>query len=182
MQVILWLGAVLICLACVSTRLPWPWVLGKVTASAEKQFGPSAAYGKSNRAADPLCKRLLALVHSDVEGGEVLSAEFAGDRAGEVADLHRNLTKRAEDKAGNAPRVLGVHLCLNGPSCVRVRAEFFVELLGNFVVVFVCLVRALLDECTEGRGSRLRADLPWRQRLDIPEVSGVPKNVRTFLL
>ena len=36
LKVIVCLGAVLICLACVSTRLPW--VLEKVTASVEKQF------------------------------------------------------------------------------------------------------------------------------------------------
>ena len=55
-------------------------------------------YGKSNRAADPLCKRLLALVHSVAEEGEVLGVDFAGDEVGEVADLHRNLTKRVDDK------------------------------------------------------------------------------------
>ena len=97
------LSAVLICLACVSTRLPW--VLDKVTESLEKQFGPSAVYGKSNRAADPLCKHLLALVHSAVEEGEVLGVQFAGDEVGKVADLHRTLTKRADDKAGNAPKI-----------------------------------------------------------------------------
>ena len=64
MEVTMCHGAVLICLACVGTRLPW--ALGKVSASAEKQFGPSAVYSKSNRAADPLCKNLLALVHSAV--------------------------------------------------------------------------------------------------------------------
>ena len=48
---------------CVSTRLPW--ALGKAAASVEKQFGPSAVHGKSDRAADLLCKHLLALVHSD---------------------------------------------------------------------------------------------------------------------
>ena len=65
MEVLMCLGAVLICLACVSTRLPW--VLGKAAPSVEKQFVPSAVYGKSNRAADSLCKRLLALVHSAVK-------------------------------------------------------------------------------------------------------------------
>ena len=59
MEVLVCLGVVLICLACVSTRLPW--VLDKATASVEKQFGPSAVGGKSNRAAGPLCKHLLAL-------------------------------------------------------------------------------------------------------------------------
>ena len=44
MKVLVCLGAVLICLVCVSTRLPW--VLEKVAASAEKQFGPSAVYGE----------------------------------------------------------------------------------------------------------------------------------------
>ena len=52
------------------------------------------------------------------------------NEVGEVADLHLNLFKRADDKAGNASRVVGVHLCLDVPSCVRVRAEFIVELLG----------------------------------------------------
>ena len=42
MEVLMCLGVVLICLACVSTRLPW--VLDKVAKSVEKQFGPSAAY------------------------------------------------------------------------------------------------------------------------------------------
>ena len=86
-KVLVCLGVALICLACVSTRLPW--VLDKIATSVEKQLGPSAVYGKSNRAADLLCEHLLALAHSAVEEGEVLSAEFAGDEAGEVADLHR---------------------------------------------------------------------------------------------
>ena len=96
----------LICLASVSTQLPW--VLGKVRASVEKQFGPSADYGKSNRAADPLCKHLLALVRSVVEEDKVPGVEFAGEEVGEVADLHRTPTKCANDKAGNASRVVGV--------------------------------------------------------------------------
>ena len=180
MKVFVCLGVVLICLACVSTRLPW--VLDKVTVSFEKEFGPSAVYGKSNRAADLLCKHLLALVHSAVEEGKVLGVEFAGEEVGEVADLHRNLTKRADDKAENAPQVSGVHLCLSGPSCVRVRAEFCVELPGSFVVVFVYLVRALLDGCTECRGWRLRVGLLWCQRLDIPEGSGVTKACVRFFI
>ena len=53
-EVLKCLGGALICLACVSTRLPWD--LEKVTAPAVKQFGSSAVYGKSNRAAGPLCK------------------------------------------------------------------------------------------------------------------------------
>ena len=36
MEVLMCLGAVLICLTCVSMRLPW--VLDKVTESVEKQF------------------------------------------------------------------------------------------------------------------------------------------------
>ena len=79
MEVLMCLGVVLICLACVCTRLPW--VLDKVATSVEKQFGPSAVYGKSNRAADSLCTPLFALVHSVVEEGEVLGVEFAGDDA-----------------------------------------------------------------------------------------------------
>ena len=74
------LGAVLICLACVDTRLPW--VLDKVTASVEKPFGQSAVYGKSNQAAGLLCEHLLARVHSAVEEGEVAGVEFAGDEVG----------------------------------------------------------------------------------------------------
>ena len=62
--------------------------------------------------------------------------EFAGDEVGEVADLHRNIAKCADDKAGNASRVVEVHLCLDGPSCVRVRAVFCVELLGSFFDFF----------------------------------------------
>ena len=42
MEVLVCLGVVLICLACVSTRLPW--VLNKVTASVEKEFGPSSIH------------------------------------------------------------------------------------------------------------------------------------------
>ena len=82
----------------------------------------------------------------------MLGVEFADDEVGVVADLHRNVTKRVDDKAGNASRVVGVYLCLDGPSCVRVRAEFFVELFGGFVGVSVYLVRALLGGCTEDRG------------------------------
>ena len=148
-QVPISLGVVLICLACLSTRLPW--VLDKVTASVEKQFCPSAVYGKSNRTADPL----PALVHSAIEEGKVLGVEFVGEEVGKVADLHRNLTKRADDIAGNLSRAAGVHLFLDGPSCVHVRAEFCVEPLGIFVAVSVYLVRALLDGCTEGCRWRL---------------------------
>ena len=54
MKVLMCLGVVLICLACVSPGLPW--VLVKVAASVKKPFGPSAVYCKSNRAADSLCK------------------------------------------------------------------------------------------------------------------------------
>ena len=53
MKVLLCLDAVLICLECVVTRVPW--VLDKATVSAENQFGPSAVNDKSNRAADLLC-------------------------------------------------------------------------------------------------------------------------------
>ena len=42
----------------------------------------------------------------------MLGVKFAGDEVGEVADLHRDLTKLADDKAGNASRVEGVRLCL----------------------------------------------------------------------
>ena len=129
------LGAVLICLVGASTRLSW--VLNKVTASVEKQFGPSAVYGKSNRAADSLCEHLLALDHSAVEEGEVPGVEFAGDQVGEVADPHRNLTKRADDKAGNASRVKGVHLCPDGPVASAFVPSFwsgFLAVCGNLRV------------------------------------------------
>ena len=55
MKVLVFLGVVLVCLACAGAWLPW--VLDKVEAPAEKQFGPSAVYGKSNRAPDSLCKQ-----------------------------------------------------------------------------------------------------------------------------
>ena len=40
------LGAALVCLACVGTRLLW--VLNKVAAPVEKRFGPSEVPGKSD--------------------------------------------------------------------------------------------------------------------------------------
>ena len=58
MKVPVCLGVVLICLAYVSSRLPW--VLDKVATSVEKRFCPSAVYGKSNRALDLLCKPLCS--------------------------------------------------------------------------------------------------------------------------
>ena len=109
-------GVALVCLAYVGAWLPW--VLDKVAEPAEKQFGPSAVYGKSNQAPDSLCKHFFALVYSVVEESEVLGVEFAGDEDGEVANLHRNHTERADDEAGDAPRVVGVNLCLDGPSYV----------------------------------------------------------------
>ena len=108
-------------------------------------------YGKSNRAADSLGKLSLALVRSVVEEGEVLGVEFAGDEVGEVADLHRNLTKHADDKAGNASRVVGVQLCLDGPSCVSVRAEFSWQFCDSLRIP---CPRAMVG-CTEGGGWRL---------------------------
>ena len=65
---------------CVSTRLPW--ALGKVAASVEKQFGPSAVHGKSDRAADLLCKYLLALVHSDFSDRAVANRTQPGGGGG----------------------------------------------------------------------------------------------------
>ena len=80
---------------------------------------------------------LLSLIASSKRARcSALSSEFAGNKAGEVADLHRNFTERADDEAGNAPRVVGVHLCLDGPSCVRMRNEYCAELDGSFVVIF----------------------------------------------
>ena len=128
MEVIEFRGVVLVCLACVGAWLPW--VLDKVATYVEKQCGPSALYGKSNRVAHSLCEHFFALVHSVVEEGEVLGVEFPGDKAGEVADLHRSFTECADDEAGNAPRVVRFHLCLDGPGC----AGFCVELLGSFVI------------------------------------------------
>ena len=69
MEVSMCLEVALIFLACVSKRLAW--VLDKVTASFENLVEPSAVYTESIRAADPLFKHFLALVHSAVEGGEV---------------------------------------------------------------------------------------------------------------
>ena len=42
-------------------------------------------------------------------------------------------------------RVVKVYLCLDGLSCVRKRAEFCVELLGNYVVRIFCQPRGGLD-------------------------------------
>ena len=76
------LGAVFVCLACVGTRLPW--VLGEIAAPFEKQFGPSAVYSKSGRAADPLCGDAATSVLDDNEEGGVLGAVLVGDEAGGV--------------------------------------------------------------------------------------------------
>ena len=64
-----------------------------IIASPQDQLGPSAVYGKPNRAARSLCEHFFALVHSAVEEGLVLGVEFAGDKADEVADLHRNFSR-----------------------------------------------------------------------------------------
>ena len=120
MKVFVFRGIVLICFACVGAWLPW--VLNKVAAPVEKPLGPSVVYGKSNQASGSLCKHLLALIHSVVEESKVLGVEFAGDEVGELANLHRNLTERADDEARDAPRVVGVHLFLDWPSYVRGRA------------------------------------------------------------
>ena len=136
-RVLMCLGVVLFCLACVGTRLPW--VLGEATAAVEKKFGPPEVYSKSDRAADALCADVLVFLFGDVEKGEVPSAEPAGDEAGEVADLLRVLTERADDKAGHAPRVASVNLCPGGSSFVRGRAEFRVEFRGCLVVVHVLI-------------------------------------------
>ena len=58
---------------------------------------------------------MFALVHSVVEESEVLGVEFAGDEVGEIANLRRNHTKRADDEAGDAPRVVGVFSVSTGP-------------------------------------------------------------------
>ena len=82
----------------------------------------------------------------------MLGAELAGDEAGKVADLRRDFTERAGDKAGHEPRVVSFYLCLDGPGCVRGRAEFRVELPGSLVVVF--LTRKLIP-CASGRMHRI---------------------------
>ena len=94
--------------------------------------------------------------------------ELAGGEVGEIADLRQDLTERADDKAGRAPRVAIAHLCLDGPGCVRVCAELRTGLHGGPVEV----LGALLDGYTEYRGYRLRVGLPRCQRIDIPEGRG----------
>ena len=71
-NVLVCLGVVLVCLACVSASLSW--VLDKVTESAEKHFGQSAVNGKSNRAADPLCEHSLTLVL--IKGVQMIEMHF----------------------------------------------------------------------------------------------------------
>ena len=80
MEVSMCLGAALVRLPCVGTRLPW--VFGEVTAPVEKYFSQSAVYIKSDRATAILCEHVLALDHSDVEGSKVFGAELAGDEIG----------------------------------------------------------------------------------------------------
>ena len=63
----------------------------------------------------------------NAEEGEVLGAELAGDEVGEVSDLRRGPTERADDKAGRAPQVVSAYLSLGRSGCVRGRAEFRVE-------------------------------------------------------
>ena len=147
------LGAALVSLARVGTRLPW--FLNGTKKPVEKQFGPSTLHGKSERAAYPLRGNALAFVLGDFEEGEVSGAGVAGDKDGEVADLRRDLTERADDKAGHAPRDTSAHLCLGGSGCVRGRAGFRVEFFCGLVVVLVNLSSALLDGLTECRGWRL---------------------------
>ena len=84
--------------------------LDEATAFFEKQLGQSAVHSKPDRAAGPLCEDFFAPVLGDVEGGELLGTEHAGDEAGEVADLYQELTGRLDDKAGHAPRYVSVHL------------------------------------------------------------------------
>ena len=71
------LGVVLVCLACVSTWLPW--VVGLVTEPVEKQFGLSAVYRKSDRAAGPLRERGPSPILSDVEEGGGFNEGFTTD-------------------------------------------------------------------------------------------------------
>ena len=60
---------------------------------------PIKVKSKSRRAADPLRGDVLALVLGDVEEGQVLGAEIAGEEAGEVAVLRRDLTESADGEA-----------------------------------------------------------------------------------
>ena len=77
------LGAALICPACVSTRLPW--VLDKVTAYVEKQFGrenpdgravaPNGGAAKQRpRARAPRTTMARTEVREPIYGGETLSS------------------------------------------------------------------------------------------------------------
>ena len=104
-------GFVLICLACVRTRLPW--VLDKVAASVEKEFGPSALYGKTNRAADLPCKHSLTFVHSAVQEGEVLGVVVAGDEVGKVATFFSRQQRRSADAVGRSNKHAGSCTALN---------------------------------------------------------------------
>ena len=115
-------SVVLVCFMRVRTRLPW--VFDEITAPVEKQFGPSPMDGKTERAADPLREKALALLLGDVEEGKVLGAELTRDEVGEVADLRLDLAECADGEAGHAPRVVRVHLCLNRPGGARGRADF----------------------------------------------------------
>ena len=76
-------------------------------------------YSISDRAAGPLCEDALALVFGKVAEGEMPGAEFAGDEPGEVADLRRDLTKRADAKAGHASRVASAYISLSAARRVR---------------------------------------------------------------
>ena len=107
MEILMCLGAVLVCLVCVASRVKW--VLGEITAPVDKQFGP-AVYRKSERAAGPLCGDFPALVLSGAEEREDPGAELASG------------------EAGHAPRAAGSHLYLDGPGCFRGFLSFFRKL------------------------------------------------------
>ena len=47
----------------------------------------------------------LALVLGHIEEGEVFGAELADDEVDKVAELSRDPTERADDKAGHAHRI-----------------------------------------------------------------------------
>ena len=80
-DVLMCLGAVLVCLALVGTRLPG--VLDETnTVPVEEQFGPSAVNSKSDRAAGSLSEDVLAVVLGDVEEGGVVGVGYLRTRAG----------------------------------------------------------------------------------------------------
>ena len=98
MEVPTCLGAVLVCLACVGTRPAW--VLNQVKAPAEKQFGPSTVYSKSERAAGPLSGDVPVLVLSYVgRGARRLARRRRGRRgSGRASKQHRTRRRQSQTR------------------------------------------------------------------------------------